>query len=68
MDKFKTCKACPDRVIGCHSTCEGYQTRCKEREEILKKEKESRWVPTDHHVKASLATLKKQKKLIGYKR
>lgn len=68
MDKFKTCKACPDRVVGCHGTCEGYQFRCKEREEFLRKQRESKWKPTDHHIKASLNTLKKQKKLIGYKR
>lgn len=74
MDKYKSCKDletgqdCPDRCVGCHGTCEGYGFRCKESEEKRRKERESRWVPTDHHIKASLNTLKKQKKLIGYKR
>lgn len=68
FDKTKSCKNCPDRVIGCHGTCEGYEFRCKEGEEKRRKERESRWVPTDDHIKASLNTLKKQKKLIGYKR
>ena len=76
FDKYKACidletrQDCPDRCAypDCHGTCEGYEFRCKESEEKRRKEKESRWVPTDHHVKASLATLKKQKKLTGYKR
>lgn len=68
IDKYKSCKDCPDRCVGCHSTCEGYISRCEERKDFLQKQRESRWVPTDHHIKASLNTLKKQKKLIGYKR
>ena len=30
------CKNCPDRVVGCHSTCERYAEYAKEREEIRK--------------------------------
>lgn len=38
IDKFKTCKDCPDRTIqpNCHTTCEGYLARCKKNEEIRK--------------------------------
>ena len=38
IDKFKTCKDCPDRSImpNCHSTCEGYLARCKQNEERRK--------------------------------
>lgn len=31
------CKDCPDRVVGCHSTCKRYTEYAKEREEIRKK-------------------------------
>lgn len=74
LDKYKSCKDfetgndCPDRCVGCHGTCEGYQARCKEREEFLRKQRESKWKPTEHHIKASLDTFRKQKKLRGYKR
>lgn len=29
MDKFKTCKDCPDRTVdpNCHDSCEGYKYR-----------------------------------------
>ena len=62
MNKFKTCKACPDRVVGCHSTCEGYQFRCKEREEFLRKERESKWKPTAHHTQVVIDFYKRQRK------
>ena len=68
MDKFKTCKACPDRVVGCHSTCEGYQFRCKEREEFLRKERESKFKPTAQREKTHINYYKKQKKYKIYKR
>lgn len=36
IDKYKTCKDCPDRCISpnCHSTCEGYIYRTEKREKI----------------------------------
>ena len=36
MDKFKTCKDCPDRTVepNCHMTCEGYQFRWEEAEKV----------------------------------
>jgi len=27
MNKFDTCQGCPDRTVGCHGACEGYQYR-----------------------------------------
>ena len=27
IDKRSTCQGCPDRVVGCHSACAGYQAR-----------------------------------------
>lgn len=42
FDKEKSCKDCPDRKVGCHSTCEGYLKRCKKRDEINAKKKEER--------------------------
>ncbi len=29
MNKYQTCHGCPDREVGCHATCEGYQARYK---------------------------------------
>lgn len=37
MDKFKTCKDCPDRKLHCHSTCEGYIKRNEEAEKVRNK-------------------------------
>lgn len=36
IDKFKTCKDCPDRCVSpnCHMTCEGYLHRVKVGEAI----------------------------------
>lgn len=36
FDKFKTCKDCPDREVGCHSKCEGYLDRRNNIDEINK--------------------------------
>ena len=38
IDKFKTCKDCPDRCVSpnCHMTCEGYLHRVKAGEAIRK--------------------------------
>lgn len=33
MNKYQTCHGCPDRVVGCHATCEGYQARYAENRE-----------------------------------
>lgn len=27
IDKRNTCQGCPDREVGCHSACAGYQAR-----------------------------------------
>ena len=62
MDKYKTCKGCPDRAVGCHADCEGYKSRCQEREEIRKKENESKWKPTAHDEQAWIKFYKRQKK------
>ena len=36
MDKFKTCKDCPDRVTepNCHDTCRGYKYRQEQKRKI----------------------------------
>lgn len=36
IDKYKTCKDCPDRSISpnCHSICEGYLDRVRKNKEI----------------------------------
>lgn len=41
IDKFKTCKDCPDRTISpnCHSTCEGYLYRVRKNKEIAEERK-----------------------------
>lgn len=41
MDKYKTCKNCPDRSIhpNCHSTCEGYIHRMAEKEKRKEEER-----------------------------
>ena len=41
FDKTKSCHHCPDRCVGCHGTCEGYQARVAERE-VVYKERELR--------------------------
>ena len=61
-DKYKTCKDCSDREVGCHGTCEGYQFRCQEREEIRKKERARRMAPTEHHRKIVIDFYKRKKK------
>ena len=35
-NKLPPCKGCEDRVIGCHSVCERYNTWKAERDEIKK--------------------------------
>ena len=62
FDKFKSCKDCPDRVGGCHDTCNGYISRCQEREEIRKKEKATKLAPTEHHEKIVIDYYKRKKK------
>ena len=70
MDKYKACidletrQDCPDRCVfpNCHDTCPGYESRCKEREEIRKKENESKWKPTAHDEQAWIKFYKRQKK------
>ena len=67
-DKYKWCKNphtgehCPDRFPGCHDDCTGYQSRHEKNMERLRKEKENRWRPTEHHTKVVIAYYKKQKK------
>ena len=41
MDKFKTCKDCPDRTIepNCHENCEGYNYRKSENEKLYEERK-----------------------------
>ena len=39
MNKYKTCKDCPDRTVqpNCHMTCEGYKARQRQRQEADRK-------------------------------
>ena len=68
FDKYKACKDldtgedCPDRVLGCHSSCNGYKCRCQKQKEIKNNRKASIKVPTAHHVKVSQNYYKKHKK------
>lgn len=39
IDKYKTCKDCPDRIMGCHSTCEGYLQRKQHNKKIADERK-----------------------------
>jgi hypothetical protein len=39
IDKEKTCKDCPDRVVGCHSSCEGYLHRVQRNKVIAENRK-----------------------------
>ena len=32
MNTYKTCQGCPDRALGCHGTCPGYQAREQEKQ------------------------------------
>ena len=74
FDKRKGCKDaktgehCPDRKVGCHDTCEGYQFRHEENMERLRKEKETRWKPTAHHDKVVIDYYKRQKKNYAFYR
>ena len=51
------CKDCPDRVVGCHSTCEKYIEYRKERDKFLEERmKETRlkddlWATSRHNQK-----------------
>lgn len=74
FDKRKWCKNphtgedCPDRLVGCHVTCEGYEFRCQERKRINEARRANSFAPTAQREKASLRFLKKQKKAKIYKR
>lgn len=37
IDKYKTCKDCPDRSVRCHNTCEGYLERVKHNKELAER-------------------------------
>lgn len=67
IDKFKTCKDCPDRSISpnCHNTCEGYLERCRKNEERKKREREhSAYVQTFY--KPKVYKNHKRKEIGGY--
>ena len=42
INKEKSCYMCPDRVLGCHTTCEYYIKRKKMRAEINQKRQQDR--------------------------
>lgn len=74
FDKYKACKDletgadCPDRIGGCHDTCDGYKFRCQKQKEINQKIKASRIAPTAHRERVSINFYKRKKKEKIYKR
>lgn len=42
IDKEKTCYDCPDRRVGCHASCEGYQKRRTQYDEQARRRFEQR--------------------------
>lgn len=57
-----TCKDCPDRTVGCHGSCERYETQRKEFGELKSKMREVH--PADAVISNSMIrTLSKKKKL-----
>lgn len=41
MSDSTSCKGCTERKVGCHGTCETYISWKKEREEMIRKKRES---------------------------
>ena len=64
MAYFKyPCKDCPDRVVGCHSTCEKYQAAKvdhKKKEAVILEEKKV-YDGLDDYVFARIEKLKRKK-------
>lgn len=65
FDKYKSCKDCPDRAAGCHSTCEGYKARCEKQAERKRYLKSKAKIPTAHYEKAKIDVIKRNKKNRG---
>lgn len=44
MNKFKTCKDCPDRVVepNCHDTCKGYKARQEQNAKLVEAKRKDR--------------------------
>lgn len=40
-DNGSSCKGCTERQLGCHGTCERYISWKKDREEMIRKQRES---------------------------
>lgn len=62
------CKDCPDRQVGCHSTCEKYLTFRKERNELnesIYKQREKEYAEYQRYVQ-SLKRKDKQNKKYWY--
>ena len=70
FDKYKTCKDCPDRIIGCHSTCDGYKSRCEEQKRIneTRRAMNNSIAPTDHREQVGINYYKRKRKEKIYKR
>jgi hypothetical protein len=74
FNKYEACEDletgadCPDRKLGCHDTCKGYQFRHEKNMERLRKEKETRWHPTAHREKIISNYYRQERKRKMYKR
>ena len=44
MNKFKTCKDCPDRTVepNCHDTCKGYKARQEQKAKVIEAKRKDR--------------------------
>ena len=60
IDKFKTCKGCPDRSIhpNCHTSCEGYLHRVERQEAINKKRRQE--ADYDNYIHDQVVNIKKR--------
>lgn len=60
------CKDCPDRQVGCHSTCEKYLAFRKERNELNEKTYKQKEVEYADYTRYMRASREKQKQRTKY--
>lgn len=60
------CKDCPDRRVGCHSTCEKYLAFRKERDELNEKTYKQKEVEYADYTRYMRALREKQKQRTKY--
>lgn len=61
----QVCKDCPDRVVGCHSTCERYIEAKTEHNEIaaIIRKKQNEELDTDIYVADAVRAIKNSRRL-----